>query len=175
MKSSKKMSADTMINPGTYSIDWTLELFYQILIAVEFMHHNGVAHGDLKPDNIIFRQSPAANKLPQPVLIDFGSASLFDRMRQLTSSMGYSPPEVMDAVKKKIGLNEAPNIDAEKIDIWALGVILFEILAGRKMRPTKGMGIFKQYAHLNPRQKNQQIPARHTRVGRQAFTGYAQR
>ena len=147
-----RSAKETLVNPGVYTIDWALELFYQILITVEFMHYNGIAHGDIKPDNIIFRRNPTANHPPQPVLIDFGSASLFDGMRQLTSSMGYSPPEVMTAVKKGVGLEEAENIDAEKIDIWSLGVILFEILAGRKMRPTKGMG-FLSKTLIQPRDK----------------------
>ena len=127
---------------GIFSIDWSVEMFYQILTVVNFMHQQQMAHADLKPENIMFRHQPTGDLLPQPILIDFGSACTFDNMRQLTASPGYSPPEVMEAVRLNQGIDEAKNIYPEKIDVWALGAILFELLTGQPMNPLKkGTGI----------------------------------
>ncbi|MEM8856870.1 MAG: serine/threonine-protein kinase [Chloroflexota bacterium] len=125
-----------------FSIDWSIEMFYQILTVINFMHEQGIAHCDLKPENIMFRHEPSVTLLPQPILIDFGSASQFKNMKQLTASPGYSPPEVMEAVKLKQGIEEAKNIYPQKIDIWSLGAIFFELLTGHPMNPVKkGFGI----------------------------------
>ncbi len=124
---------------GLYTIDWSIELFYQLVQVVDYMHEKKIAHTDLKPDNIILRHIPSLNLVPQPVVIDFGSACRFDQMTDLTASVGYSPPEVIKAVKYKKGIDEAENIYPDKIDVWALGVILFELLTGRNMnRSAKG-------------------------------------
>lgn len=127
---------------GVFSIDWSIELFFQILQVIGYMHEKQIAHTDLKPDNLILRHVPTIHLVPQPVLIDFGSACRFDGMKQLTASPGYSPPEVMKAVKHGIGLEQVDNVFPEKIDVWSLGVVLFELLTGRKMRPVQGMGIY---------------------------------
>ncbi len=127
---------------GVYSIDWSIELFYQVLQVINYMHEKRIAHTDLKPDNLILRHVPTIHLVPQPILIDFGSACAFDGMKQLTASPGYSPPEVMKAVKYDMSFDQVENVFPEKIDIWSLGVILFELLTGRKMRPAQGMGIY---------------------------------
>ncbi len=126
---------------GIYGIDWSLELFHQIVQVVNYMHEKGVAHTDLKPDNIILRHVPSMHLVPQPVLIDFGSACQLDNMSDLTASVGYSPPEVIKAVKHKKGIQEAENIFPDKIDVWMLGVILFELLTGRRMSPFPKGGV----------------------------------
>ncbi|MEM9774684.1 MAG: serine/threonine-protein kinase [Chloroflexota bacterium] len=140
-----KLNADKISTErSVYSIDWSMEMFYQICVVVEYMHSQKLAHGDLKPDNILFRHLPSIDVLPQPILIDFGSACKFNNMKQLTASPGYSPPEVMRAVKKQQGVKDAENIYPEKIDVWSLGTILFELLSGRPLRPMKGMGFIDQ-------------------------------
>ena len=118
-----------------------MELFYQLLQTVDYLHERKIAHTDIKPDNIILRHVPSEHLVPQPILIDFGSACHFDGLKDLTASVGYSPPEVMKAVKHNKKLSELNNIFPDKIDVWMLGVILFEILTGRNMNLPQTGGI----------------------------------
>ena len=115
-----------------YPLEWKLELFYQILTAVSFLHMKGFAHRDLKPDNIVFREPISAYQIPQPVLVDFALAlsneeDNFDVLENALS-LEYSPPE---RIAKSMGMNVKCDYRAE--DVWSLGMIFYEILTGRFM------------------------------------------
>ena len=111
-----------------YSLEWKLELFYQILLAVSFIHEKGYAHRDLKPDNIVFRETITPNSMPQPVLIDFALATNGKEIHDVvenTLTVEYSPPE---RIAKSMGMSVESSVKNE--DVWSLGVIFHEILTG---------------------------------------------
>ena len=115
-------------------IAWIVELFYQILTVVQYIHKSGYAHGDLKPQNIMVRRKPVSNEVPIPILIDFGSAAkVQDGIKQLSASIRYSAPEIVRALDR----NDIPPHQLvrhpRKADIWALGAIFFELLTGRPL------------------------------------------
>ena len=95
-------------------------LFYHICKAVEELHDAGVAHLDLKLENILIREF---NTLDSIRLCDFGSSMTFVKNR-------------MEPVKEKIGspIYAAPELEtSEKFypphaDMWSLGVILHLLL-----------------------------------------------
>ena len=115
-----------------YSLSWNLELFYQLVIIVHYMHEMGYAHCDLKPQNIFLRYPPKENNVPIPVLVDFGSATPIEKMRRLTASIRYSAPEILLSLERSDVRSQA-QLFPPKVDIWALGAILFEILTGRPL------------------------------------------
>lgn len=88
----------------------------QIIIALKHMHSISLIHCDLKPENILFK----SEKKSSIKLIDFGSAcEKNNKIFTYIQSRYYRAPEVIiDA-----GYNE-------KIDIWSLGCILFELYKG---------------------------------------------
>jgi serine/threonine protein kinase len=96
-----------------------LDFFWQLLLAVGYLHDKGVAHLDLKLENIIV--DPLRRQLK---LIDFGQAIVFrdnDTEQSIQGRHGtvqYCPPEAF------IGEFYSP----EKADIWACGIILYNCL-----------------------------------------------
>ena len=96
-----------------------------IVSAVAAVHARGIIHRDLKPGNIFISHGPRGEI---PKLLDFGIAKVREAAVELTrttSMLGtplYMSPEQM---------RESKHVDVRS-DIWSLGVILFECLAGRR-------------------------------------------
>lgn len=114
-----------------YPLEWRLELFYQILSAIAFIHQKEYAHRDLKPGNIVFRDAISPNAAPQPVLIDFaltinklGETNIIDNAYTLE----YAAPE---RVRRAMGDENAPIENIRAADMWSLGLIFSEILTGQ--------------------------------------------
>ena len=117
---------------STLPLEWGIELFYQLLLIIDYMHQKGYAHCDLKPQNIFLRHPPNRLLPPHPVLADFGSTAQINQgVHQLTASLRYSPPEVLLALERHD--MHLTGIHPDKVDIWALGAILFEIVTGRAL------------------------------------------
>jgi eukaryotic-like serine/threonine-protein kinase len=116
-----------------FPLEWQIELFYQVLVIVDYLHQSGYAHGDLKPQNILFRHTPVPHEVPSPVLIDFGAAIPVEEAGQASaSSFTYAAPEALLAGQSGIPRDSIP-LYPDKIDVWALGAILFESLTGRPL------------------------------------------
>ena len=108
------------------SIEARLELFSKICDAVHHGHQKGIIHRDLKPDNILIDSNG------EPKIIDFGVARATDAdlavttmqttMGQLVGTLQYMSPEQCDA--------DPDRIDTRS-DVYALGVILFQLLSGK--------------------------------------------
>jgi serine/threonine-protein kinase len=101
--------------------DRVFVLFREIAEGIAYCHDNGVVHRDLKPENILVRPDG------RPVIIDFGLAltSKSHRVTYANLSATAGTPEYMSPEQV-----EGQRGDA-RTDIYALGIILFEMLAGR--------------------------------------------
>jgi serine/threonine protein kinase len=102
-----------------------LELMAKVCDAVHHAHQRGIIHRDLKPGNILVDESG------QPKVLDFGVARVTDSDAQATrqtdvgrlvGTLAYMSPEQV--------LADPLELDTRS-DVYALGVILYELLAGR--------------------------------------------
>src|SRR5215471_15984429 len=99
-----------------------VELMAKVARAVEYAHSRGVLHRDIKPGNILL------NERGEPLVSDFGLAKLLDGSNDLTRSLttfgtaGFIAPE--QAGDAAADLTPAA-------DVYSLGAVLFNVLAGR--------------------------------------------
>ncbi len=118
-----------------------LALFRRIADAVHYAHQRGVIHRDLKPSNIIISHDPGSDssvttlsgvRLPDVKILDFGLARITEGDVQATQvtevgvikgTLPYMSPE------QARGNAEAIDV---RTDVYALGVILYEMLSGAK-------------------------------------------
>ena len=115
------------------------QLAIQILGALDAAHVAGVVHRDLKPDNIFLVRDPSAPGAVRVKILDFGIAKLgADRFGEKAKTKGgtiLGTPTYMAPEQCK-GTGE---VDA-RADLYALGCILFELLAGRPPFVSQGGG-----------------------------------
>lgn len=102
-----------------------LWLFARVCDGVQHAHQKAIIHGDLKPANILVIE---VDRQPAPRIIDFGLARTIDpdaaepgvRPEGLMGTPGYMSPEQLGA----------GDIDT-RTDVYALGVLLYELLTGQ--------------------------------------------
>lgn len=109
-----------MSNPGhRWSLARARNLFGQLAGAVAHCHGRGVAHCDLKPENVVV--SSCGERLK---VIDFGCAEPSGGLlHSPRGTMPFISPEAMTA-------DRSSGYDAAGADVWAMGVVLLEMVLG---------------------------------------------
>lgn len=108
------------------------EFLETIALAVHYGHDHGILHRDLKPANILLDDKG------NPYVADFGLAKHLDHQGEIKTRSGilagtpeYMAPEQLD------GGGQAPT---RAVDVWSLGVILFQMLTGKQPFTGKSVG-----------------------------------
>jgi eukaryotic-like serine/threonine-protein kinase len=124
--------ADMLAHEGVLPPDRGLGIALQMCRALIAAHAKGVVHRDLKPENVFLSKTEDGEETVK--LVDFGIAKLRDvssdgtqeERRKLTKTgMIFGTPEYM-APEQAAG----KNVD-DKVDVYATGIILFEMFSGR--------------------------------------------
>ena len=118
---------------GPIPLDEALPIAKQIADALEAAHERGIIHRDLKPANIKVRPDGTVK------ILDFGLAKAMEPVTGSVPSVSMSPTLSMHATQAGIILGTAAYMAPEqargkgvdrRADIWAFGVVLFEMLTG---------------------------------------------
>src|SRR5262249_9725814 len=119
------------------SVRARLGLFIQVCAAVQHAHQKGVVHRDLKPSNVLVAE---VDGRPVPKVIDFGIAkavgdgpggpSPAPAVGAVVGTLEYMAPEQAEPVR--------PDVDT-RADVYALGVLLYELLVGQPPLPPEAV------------------------------------
>lgn len=105
------------------TVEETIDLFFQALIALEYLHSRGVVHRDLKPENILVE-----SRFPLSIkLADFGLANDRPDLKTVCGTYRYTAPEVY------LGSQYTASVD-----LWSLGVIILQYIYGLPKAPKQG-------------------------------------
>ena len=108
------------IKEGVLTLGYATQIISQIAPALDAVHSQGIVHRDLKPGNILF------DSFGNPAISDFGIAHLTAATTDLTGSAIIGTPSYMSPEQ----VRGDSDLDGRS-DVYALGVILFEMLSGR--------------------------------------------
>ncbi|KAH9974387.1 Pkinase-domain-containing protein [Lactifluus volemus] len=112
---------DRICAKGNYHEPDAAGLVRTIMKTVQYIHDSGIVHRDLKPENLLFRTIAEDADI---MVADFGLSRVMDEDRlhlltEICGTPGYMAPEIF----KKTG-------HGKPVDIWAMGVITYFLLAG---------------------------------------------
>src|SRR5688572_2969453 len=145
---------DVLLEDGPFTVERMCRVGVQLCEALEAAHKLAIIHRDLKPSNIILLDDPPGRDLIK--VLDFGFAkSLVDEgsttVTQSDAIMGtpsYIPPEAVTRMQFD-----------ECSDLYSLGVILYEVLAGRlPFEAINDQAMRRQHAYDRPHPLPEHIP-----------------
>jgi len=143
--------------PPGMPVNDVLQIGRQVASALAAVHGRGITHRDLKPDNIMLVQDSDTPSGERAKILDFGIARLDDSSgeRQTTTGVSLGTPTYM-APEQIEGVLQP----TERIDVYALGIILFELLSGEApfQSATTG-GVLRQHLIKPPPPLPSHVPA----------------
>jgi serine/threonine protein kinase/WD40 repeat protein len=118
-----------ILRQGPLSATVSVQLTHRIATAVACAHEHGIAHRDIKPDNVLIDcESRESIQGASAYLTDFGLAKFLEEQMEesqqgvIVGTMQYMAPEQFES---------GSDIDYRRCDVYALGMLLYECLCGK--------------------------------------------
>ena len=108
---------EKIIKQKRFKEEEALNIFYQLVDALYYMHKNEICHRDIRTEKILF------DKNNKPKIVGFSYSSFYTQGKKMNDSYGslcYACPEIIQ--------NEHYN--PELADVWSLGVVLYVMICG---------------------------------------------
>jgi non-specific serine/threonine protein kinase/serine/threonine-protein kinase len=145
------------------SLDARLQLFTQLCVAVAFAHRHLVVHRDLKPGNVLVTADGHVK------VLDFGIAKLLEPAPALPSATVALPGPLTPDYTSPEQIRGLPVTTAS--DVYALGVMLYELLAGVRPYETSGRTVDELLALVVDREPTRPSTAARAAVDRRRLRG----
>ncbi len=131
-----------------------IKIARQLLSALGHAHAQGIIHRDIKPENIVLEATPGLTDHVR--ILDFGLAKLMGSDSGLTMGMAVGTPNYMAPEQTREG-----TVDF-RADLYAVGIVLFEMLTGKKPFDSTEIGevFLKQLGMPAPRLREVKPEAR---------------
>ncbi len=138
---------------ASFPLQRVLRAFAEVCLAIELAHVRGIVHRDLKPENILL------GDFGEVYILDWGVAKLIGEDDGEFADVGSGSGEHATAAGTMIGTPgymapeqacAMPDIDGRS-DIYALGCVLFELLAGEPLHPRGPEGLQSALAGCDAR------------------------
>ncbi|KAF7861352.1 hypothetical protein EAF04_007917 [Stromatinia cepivora] len=100
----------------------TARIFRQLLLSVEFLHHHGWLHGDIKPENVGLTK---AQSFYDVVLLDIGSSKFVG-----SQDAFLDPTPGCGGTVRYLAPERELRRYTQKINVWSLGIVGFELIYG---------------------------------------------
>ncbi len=106
---------------------WNLGIFLQVVNAIRFAHSRGIIHRDIKPDNVMIGEFGEVYVLDWGIAVSLrhdasGRLPLAEDARETAGTPCYMAPEMLSPGTTPL---------SERTDVYLLGAVLYEIIAGR--------------------------------------------
>lgn len=148
---SGKLLSDEIHEKGPMRPDRAVTVLTQVLDAVSYAHRNGIIHRDLKPDNIILVGDGGSLRIK---VLDFGIARMVGGESLTLAGEGFGTPTYMAPERMTGAAGDDP-----RMDLYAVGIILFEMLTGKAPFESKATDPALYWVEMRELHQREPLPA----------------
>jgi len=96
--------------------------FRDMILGIEYLHAQGVAHRDIKPDNLLLTEDDELK------IVDFGVSEIFEKASDMLSAKSAGSPAFLPP---ELCVSSHGTVSGKAADIWSMGVTLYCLCFGR--------------------------------------------